>query len=75
MEAGIYAVSLNMQRETNFIEPNFFQTQPNIIREWISLPENLAQTIKLLPVKGYRNAKELRMAFDQHSQKITAYFI
>ena len=73
VEAGIYVLSLNLQRESSHFDREFIQSQPNLIQNWLEM-DGIEKAIKILPVQGYHNFNHLNIAFNQESGKSTAYF-
>lgn len=74
-EAGIYVISINRYRDTNFLDDAFFAQQPNQVRAWVEdVPESLAEIIQVFPVMGYKNARQLKIALNRAEGHVTAYF-
>jgi len=73
LEAGIFTISINLERKGCFFDQAFLETQLNQLTSWIDQPAAV-KAVQVLPVKGYRGFEKLNIAFDQNRGKTTAYF-
>jgi hypothetical protein len=54
MEAQIYPIAIDLDREDTIYNREFFQQTPNRAREWIDMSDTLAAVLKLISVEDFR---------------------
>lgn len=73
MEAQIYAIAIDMDREDTIYNQPFFQQTPNRAREWVELSDSLKDVLKLISVEDFRPEHAIEVILDDERSHTLAF--
>ena len=73
IEIGIAYIPIFLESKNTVIDWAFFETQPNVVRQFIDLPNEYRGMIRVLPVKGYQGYSSLTLRSSLQDGRTTLY--
>lgn len=73
IEIGIAYIPVFLGSRNTLIDWSFFETQPNVVRQFIDLPNEYRGMIRVLPAKGYQGYGSLTLRSSLQDGKTTLY--
>lgn len=75
MEAQIYPLALDLEREDTFLNRPFFYQTPNQLSAWMDVEPDVGGCLKLIEVESYREDHHLDLVMDDEEGKALAYLV
>ncbi len=73
MEAQIYPLAADLDREDTLLNQVFFRQSPNRAREWIELSQTLEPVLRLIMVEDYRPKHHIEIIMDDEKNQTLAF--
>ncbi len=73
MEAQIYPIAIDVDRDGNRINHDFFNQQPNRVQEWMALEQSLEPVLRLIAVDDYRPKHHIELIMNDEKGQTLAF--
>jgi hypothetical protein len=73
MEAQIYPLAICLDQPGNVLNPSFFYETPNIISDWIEVSDEMAECVRLIDARAFREGFHLELAMDDEANQAVAF--
>lgn len=74
MEAQIYPLAICLDQPGNFFNQTFFYDTPNVIGDWIEVSDELADCVRVIDARTFRDGYHLELVMDDEAGKAVAFF-
>jgi hypothetical protein len=75
MEANIYPVAIDLDREETIFNREFFYHTPNSLQDWIEVSDELAASLRLIDVAAFRPRHHLELIMDDEKGQTVALVV
>jgi len=73
LESQIYPLAIYLDDAQNTFDRGFFYQTPNCAADWIDLPAELNDSLRLIRVSDYRPGSHLRVVMDDENSRAVAF--
>ena len=73
LESQIYPLAIYLDDAQNTFDRGFFYQTPNCAADWMDLPAELSDTLRLIRVSDYRPGSHLRVVMDDENSRAVAF--
>jgi hypothetical protein len=73
LESQIYPLAIYLDEESAVFQRDFFYDTPNRLEEWITIPEDLKKSLRLIRVSDYRPNSHIEIAMSNEKGLALAY--
>jgi hypothetical protein len=74
MEANIYPLAICLDQPGNVFNQAFFYDAPNVIGGWIEVSEQMADCVRVIDARAFREGYHLELVMDDEAGKAVAFF-
>jgi hypothetical protein len=74
MEAQIYPLAICFDDPDSCFNQAFFHDSPNVIGDWIEVSEQLADCVRMIEARTFREGHHLELVMDDEAGKALAFF-
>jgi hypothetical protein len=75
MEAQIYPIAVPLDEPDTRFQREFFDNAPNVIKDLITVNEQIAQCIQVIDIAAYRPGHHIEMIMDNAQEQVTAFLV
>jgi hypothetical protein len=75
MEAHIYPVAVDLDKEETVFSREFFYNTPNSLQDWIDVSDELAESLRLIDVAAFRPGHHLELIMDDEKSQTVAFLV
>ena len=75
MEASIYPVAVNLDKQDTLFNRSFFYNTPNSLQDYQAVRQDLAESICLISVSAFRLGFHLELVLDDEKGQSIAYLV
>jgi len=73
MEAQIYPLAICLDQPGNVLNPSFFYETPNVIADWIVVSDEMAECVRLIDARAFREGFHLELVMDDEANQAVAF--
>ena len=74
MEANLYPLAICLDQPGNVFNQAFFYDAPNVIGDWIDVSEQMADCVRVIDARAFREGYHLELVMDDEAGKAVAFF-
>lgn len=73
LEAHIYPIAVNLDKEETIFNRRFFYETPNRLKDWMEVDGELAESLRLIEVAAFRPGHHLEIIMDDETGQTVAF--
>ena len=73
MEAQVYPIAIDLDREDTIYNQPFFQETPSRVRDWVEMSDSLSSVLKLVSVEDFRPGHYIEVILNDEESYTLAF--